>query len=106
MAWFTVSAVQANTWLRDRYTGPGGGFYTGPGGGLYTGPGGGLYTGPGGGMYTGPGGGLYTGPGGGMYSGPCSDPYRINQPPRAILLQFLRQNCMDDLADLLERHMQ
>ncbi len=25
-------------WVRNRYTGPGGGLYTGPGGGLYTGP--------------------------------------------------------------------
>ena len=53
-------------WVRNRYTGPGGGLYTGPGGGLYTGPGGGAYTGPDGGLYTGPGGGLYTGPGGGV----------------------------------------
>ena len=36
-------------WVRNRYTGPGGGLYTGPGGGLYTGPGGGAYTGPDGG---------------------------------------------------------
>jgi hypothetical protein len=57
-------------WVRDRYTGPGGGMYTGPGGGMYTGPGGGAYTGPGGGAYTGPGGGAYTGPGGGLYTGP------------------------------------
>ena len=27
-------------WVRNRYTGPGGGLYTGPGGGLYTGTGG------------------------------------------------------------------
>lgn len=27
-------------WVRNRYTGPGGGLYTGPGGGAYTGSGG------------------------------------------------------------------
>jgi hypothetical protein len=37
-------------WVRNMYTGPGGGAYTGPGGGMYTGPGGGAYTGPGGGV--------------------------------------------------------
>jgi hypothetical protein len=63
-------AGDKNTWIRDQYSGPGGGRYTGPGGGSYTGPGGGAYTGPGGGMYTGPGGGMYTGPGGRMYTGP------------------------------------
>lgn len=25
-------------WVRNMYTGPGGGAYTGPGGGMYTGP--------------------------------------------------------------------
>ncbi|MEO7717226.1 MAG: hypothetical protein ABIY70_13575 [Capsulimonas sp.] len=60
----------ATGWLRDSYTGPGGGLYTGPGGGLYEGPGGGAYSGPSGGMYSGPDGGMYTGPGGGLYSGP------------------------------------
>jgi len=70
----TVSSVVGKeiemTWLRDSYTGPGGGLYTGPGGGMYTGPGGGAYSGPGGGMYSGPGGGMFTGPGGGLFTGP------------------------------------
>ncbi|MFJ8444046.1 hypothetical protein [Kitasatospora griseola] len=65
---------------------------TGPGGGLSTGPGGGLSTGPGGGLSTGPGGGLSTGPGGGLYTGPCTNPYRSNQPPRHILLDYLRRH--------------
>ena len=77
-------------WVRNRYTGPGGGLYTGPGGGLYTGPGGGLYTGPGGGLYDGPGGGLYTGPSGGMYSGPDSNPYMSNIPPWDIYIDELK----------------
>ncbi len=49
-------SADTNTWIRDQYSGPGGGRYTGPHGGLYTAPGGGAYTGPGGGLYTGPGG--------------------------------------------------
>ena len=89
--------METGTWPRDRYTGPGGGEYTGPGGGLYTGPGGGAYTGSGGG--------LYTGPGGGMYTGSCDSPYRINQPPRAQLLEYFRENGMEHLADLVERYM-
>lgn len=62
-------------WVRNMYTGPGGGAYTGPGGGMYTGLGGGAYTGPGGGMYSGPSGGAYTGPGGGLYTGPGGGAY-------------------------------
>ncbi|MCW3060047.1 MAG: hypothetical protein JWQ02_1868 [Capsulimonas sp.] len=62
-------------WLRDSYTGLGGGLYTGPGGGMYSGPGGGAYSGPGGGLYEGPGGGMYTGPSGGLYSGPGGGMY-------------------------------
>ncbi len=62
-------------WVRNMYTGPGGGAYTGPGGGMYTGPGGGAYTVPGGGMYSGPGGGSYRGPGGGLYIGPGGAAY-------------------------------
>lgn len=29
---------EAKHWVRNMYTGPGGGAYTGPGGGMYTGP--------------------------------------------------------------------
>jgi hypothetical protein len=68
-------------WPRDEYTGPGGGLYTGPGGGLYTGPGGGAYTGPGGGMYT----------------GASDNPYRSNQPPKDVLLDYLREQGMLDI---------
>ena len=67
---------EATMWVRNMYSGPGGGAYTGPDGGMYTGPGGGAYTGPDGGMYTGPGGGAYTGPGGGLYTGPGCGAYR------------------------------
>jgi hypothetical protein len=59
----------AKLWVRNMYTGVGGGAYTGVGGGMYTGVGGGAYTGVGGGMYTGVGGGAYTGVGGGLYTG-------------------------------------
>ena len=82
-------------WLRDRYTGLGGGRYTGPDGGLYTGPGGGAYTGPGGGLYTGPGGGLYT--------GPCESPYRSNWPPIHVLIEHLERISYQQHADLLRR---
>jgi len=34
--------MAAKMWVRNMYTGPGGGACTGPGGGMYTGPGGGL----------------------------------------------------------------
>ena len=68
-------------WVRNRYTGPGGGLYTGPGGGAYTGPGGGLYTGPGGGLYT----------------GPDSKPYICNWPPRDYLLQALKRMGREDI---------
>jgi len=90
--------IMTNTWLRDQYTGPGGGLYTGPGGGMYTGPGGGAYTGPGGGMYT--------GPGGGMYNGPCATPYRSNIPPWTVLVNHLRTIGLTDLADLIQQHLQ
>ena len=83
-------------WVRNRYTGPGGGLYTGPGGGLYTGPGGGLYTGPGGG--------LYTGPGGGLYAGPDSNPYMSNWPPREYLLEYLKKNGMIEIFKFLLKH--
>ena len=83
-------------WVRNKYTGPGGGLYTGPGGGAYTGPGGGAYTGPGGGLYTGPGGGLYT--------GPDSNPYVSNGPPLDILLEELEKRGLSRIVDLLENH--
>ena len=83
-------------WVRNRYTGPGGGLYTGPGGGLYTGPGGGLYTGPGGGLYTGPGGGLYT--------GPDDNPYMSNWPPREHLLQYMKKLGYMKYIDYLLKH--
>jgi hypothetical protein len=31
-------------------------------------------------------------PGGGRHSGPCANPYRSNQPPRHILLDYLRRH--------------
>ena len=80
--------MKVNTWIRDQYTGPGGGLYTGPGGGLYTGPGGGLYTGPGGGMYT----------------GSCNNPYRSNIPPWSELIEYLDNYNIKDLAKLIRRY--
>lgn len=77
--------IDENGWLRDAYSGPGGGMYTGPDGG----------------MYTGPGGGAYTGPGGGAYSGPPTSLSRRNWPPIPMLLEFLRQNGLDFYADLI-----
>lgn len=104
-------------WLRNQYTGSGGGaytgpgggcysgpgvgMYTGPGGGLYTGPGGGLYTGPGGGLYAGPGGGLYAGPGGGMYAGPDSTSYMSNIPPWFVLIEYLEKHGMGDVSQFI-----
>ena len=84
-------------WVRNRYTGPGGGAYTGPGGGLYTGPGGGLYTGPGGGLYTGPGGGLYT--------GPDSSPYMSNIPPLEVFLKELEKRNLYHYANIIKNHL-
>ena len=81
-------------WVRNMYTGPGGGMYTGPGGGAYTGPGGGLYTGPGGGLYTGPGGGLYT--------GPDSKPYMANHPAWPIFAKELKKIGMIHEATIIE----
>ena len=72
-------------------------------GGLYIGPGGGLYTGPGGGLYTGPGGGLYTGPGGGLYTGPSANPYMSNWPPPEMLIRYLLENGMQDVAEYMVR---
>lgn len=68
---------------------------------MYTGPGGGAYTGPGGGMYTGPDGGAYTGPGGGMYTGPDSKPYMAIHPPWPIFVIELRNMGMHDEANLI-----
>ena len=81
-------------WVRNMYTGPGGGAYTGPGGGLYTGPGGGAYTGPGGG--------LYTGPSGGMYTGPDLTPYRAIHPPWPIFAKELRNIGKVREAEMIE----
>lgn len=74
-------------WVRNRYTGPGGGLYTGPGGGLYTGPGGGLYTGPGGGLYT----------------GPDNNPYMSNWPPINILVRELMNRGLNHQANIIAR---
>ncbi len=93
----------AKYWVRNMYTGPGGGAYTGPGGGAYTGPGGGLYTGPGGGLYTGPGGGLYTGPSGGMYTGPDSNPYTAIHPPFPLFAMELHKMGMHREAEMIEK---
>lgn len=81
-------------WVRNMYTGLGGGAYTGPGGGMYSGPGGGAYTGPGGG--------LYTGPGGGMYTGPDSKPYMAIHPPWPLLVVELRNIGMFREAQIIE----
>ena len=62
------------------------------------------YTGPGGGLYTGPGGGLYTGPGGGLYTGPDDDPYMSNWPPREYLLQYLKKRGYTNHIDYLLKH--
>lgn len=82
-------------WVRNMYTGPGGGMYTGPGGGMYTGPGGG--------MYTGPGGGLYTGVGGGLYTGPDSRPYMSNHPAWPIFAKELRKIGKTHEAQIIEQ---
>lgn len=84
-------------WVRNKYTGPGGGMYTGPGGGMYAGPGGG--------MYTGPGGGLYTGPGGGMYTGPDSNPYMSNIPPWHIFVKELKKRGYTTEANLIKKYL-
>ena len=76
-------------WVRNRYTGPGGGLYTGPGGGLYTGPGGGLYTGPGGGLYT----------------GPDSSPYMSNIPPLEVFLEELEKRNLHHYANIIKKHL-
>jgi hypothetical protein len=56
-------------------------------------------------QYNGPDGGLYNGPGGGMYNGPCENPYRSNIPPWPVFIEYLKQNGMHDLADLIKSHM-
>jgi hypothetical protein len=81
-------------WVRNMYTGVGGGMYTGVGGGMYTGVGGGLYTGVGGG--------LYSGPGGGMYTEPDSNPYRAIHPPWPIFAKELRKIGMIREAQIIE----
>ena len=75
-------------WVRNRYTGPGGGLYTGPGGGLYTGPGGGLYRGP----------------GGGLYEGPDYKPYMSNWPPRDYLIKYMLENGFEQYVKYMCKH--
>jgi hypothetical protein len=61
-----------------------------------------MYTGPGGGAFTGPGGGLYDGPGGGMYTGPDKKPYMAIHPPWPLFVIELRRMGMNAEADLIE----
>jgi hypothetical protein len=61
---------------------------------MSTAPGGGLSTAPGGGLSTAPGGGLSTAPGGGLWTGSCPEPYRSNQPPPAVLVEYLANHGM------------
>lgn len=61
-----------------------------------------MYTGVGGGLYTGPGGGLFTGPGGGMYTGPDSNPYRAKHPAWPIFAKELRKIGMMQEAQIIE----
>ncbi|GAA3313413.1 hypothetical protein GCM10017710_17620 [Arthrobacter ramosus] len=97
---------------RHRYIGCGGGLYNGPDGGLYPYKGGGLdpYNGGGldryngGGLDTSRGGGLYYGPGGGLWDGPCDRPYRSSTPPMHIWIPLLREQGLDEVADLLASH--
>lgn len=66
-------------------------------------PGDGLSTLPGGGLSTLPGGGLSALPGGGLHGGVDANPYRSNQPPMTHFIPYLRQQGLNDVADLLAR---
>ena len=81
-------------WVRNMYSGPGGGMYTGLGGGMYAGLSGGAYTGMGGG--------LYTGLGGGMCTRPDSRPYKAIHPPFPIFAKELRKIGMYQEAEMIE----
>ena len=61
-----------------------------------------MYTGPGGGAYTGPGGGMYTGPGGGMYTGPDAEPYMAIHPPFPLFAKELHKIGMHREANIIE----
>ena len=61
-----------------------------------------MYTGPGGGAYTGPGGGMYTGPGGGMYTGPDSNPYMAKHPAWPLFVVELRKMGKHREADMID----
>jgi len=40
-----------------------------------------------------------------MYTGPSDEPYRSNIPPWPVLIEYLEQNGMDDIADLIRSHL-
>lgn len=41
------------------------------------------------------------GAGGGLYTGACSEPYRSNQPPRHVMIEYLESHGMEHLAQLI-----
>lgn len=61
-----------------------------------------MYTGVGGGMYTRIGWGLYTGPGGGMYTGPDLNPYRVKHSTWPIFAKELRKIVMMKEAQIIK----
>jgi hypothetical protein len=40
-----------------------------------------------------------------MYTGPCNKPYRSNIPPWSVFVEYLQQNGMKDLADLIRPYL-